>query len=335
MKTGKLRSDQLQRLLNCVKKDPRVPVPPQVGYDAGVHRLGNVYVAVATDPCVGVPEDWFGFLLVNYAASDVALFGAKPEFCTITLLGPPATKPQRFLTAMGQTCKAAEELGIAIVRGHTGTYDGVSELLGVCTAYGTVALERLKTPAYAKPGDLIFCSKPIGLETIVNFILSQKALAKSLFGAKRARELSSQVRLQSCVKEALDLAETEGVHAMHDATEGGFVAALNELAQASGLGFKVDFEKLPVTAEARTLQGAFELSDEQLLATSSTGTILASVDPKSEAAVRGILERNSLEGLVVGEFTNAKTRTLLRDGRETVFPVSAEDPYARILSGKV
>ena len=47
---------------------------------------------------------------------------------------------------------------------------------------------------------------------------------------------AKQVYMQSCVKEALELAEIEGVHAMHDATEGGFVAALNELAQASKLG---------------------------------------------------------------------------------------------------
>ena len=46
-----------------------------IGYDAGVHRLGDKYVVVAADPCTGVPEEWFGWLLINYAASDVALFG--------------------------------------------------------------------------------------------------------------------------------------------------------------------------------------------------------------------------------------------------------------------
>ena len=50
--------------------------------------------------------------------------------------------------------------------------------------------------------------------------------------------------MQSCVKEALHLPKTGCVHAMHDATEGGFVAALNELAEASRVGFKVDWEKI-------------------------------------------------------------------------------------------
>jgi hydrogenase expression/formation protein HypE len=186
---GKLSTEELQKLLSCIKPDNRVVVPPQVGFDAGVHRLGDKYVVVATDPCVGVPEEWFGYLLINYAASDLALFGARPEFCTITLMGPKTTHPQKFQTVMKQVCNAAEELGVAIVRGHTGTYDGISELIGVCTAYGTVTQERLITPANALPGDLILCTKPIGLETAVNFALMHKAQAQKLFGFQRPQNL--------------------------------------------------------------------------------------------------------------------------------------------------
>ena len=70
--------------------------------------------------------------------------------------------------------------------------------------------------------------------------------------------------MQSCVKEAMQLAEISGVHAMHDATEGGFVAALNELAEASKVGFRVDWEKIPVCKEMLVLQDYFKLTDEQV-----------------------------------------------------------------------
>jgi len=83
---GKLPNKELKALLSCIKKDSRVVIPPMVGYDSGVHLLDGKYVVIATDPCTGVPEEWFGWLLINYAASDVALSGAKPEFCTINLL---------------------------------------------------------------------------------------------------------------------------------------------------------------------------------------------------------------------------------------------------------
>lgn len=331
---GKLPTDELTRLLSCIKKDFRVIVPPMIGYDAGVHLLHGKYVVVATDPCTGVPKEWFGWLLINYAASDVALFGAKPEFCTITLLGPKGTKPEVFQKIMNQTCSAADELGIAIVRGHTGMYDSLKDLLGVCTVYGTVEPKKLITPGNAKAGDLILCTNPLGLETVTNFSLTHMEKAQELFGAEKQEKLAKQVCMQSCVKEALQLAAIEGVHAMHDATEGGFVAALNELAQASKVGFRVNWERLPLSKEVLALQSYFKLNDEQVLAMSSTGTILAAVEPTAQEKVKAALTKNGLSACFLGEFTANNERVLIRKGKEVPFPQFADDPYTLILSGK-
>ncbi|MGZ4850067.1 MAG: AIR synthase related protein, partial [Candidatus Bathyarchaeia archaeon] len=203
---GKLASQDLRKLLSCIKKDSRVVIPPIIGFDSGVHHFNGKYLVVATDPCTGVPEEWFGFLLINYAASDVALSGAKPEFCTINLLGPKSTKLETFQKIMKQTCMAADELDIAIVRGHTGMYDSLKDLLGVATVYGSVQLEKLITTANAKPGDVILCTKPLGLEAVINFSLTHQKLAEELFGAERQKTLSRQICMQSCVQEASQLA---------------------------------------------------------------------------------------------------------------------------------
>ena len=322
-------------MLSCVRKNRQVVVPPMSGYDSGVHLLDGKYVVVSTDPCIGVPEDWFGWLLINYAASDVALFGAKPEFCTINLLGPKSTTLKTLQAAMLQTCQAADELDMAVVTGHTGTYGGLSKLVGVCTAYGTVTPEKLITPGDAKPGDAILCTQPIGLETIVNFSIMHKSLAQRLFGAEQTRELATQVNLQSCVREALLLAKVGGVHAMHDATEGGFVSALNELAEASELGFGVDFEEIPIPPEVNKLQEWFRLSDEQVLAMSSTGTIMVAVDAQAREKVVNTLAKKGFSAYFLGEFTKNKNRILLRSNKEMAFPKTAHDPYGMILSGCV
>jgi hydrogenase maturation factor len=335
MKMGKLANKDLKKLLKCIKGDPRVLVPPQVGYDAGVHKIGNKLLAVAVDPCTGVPSEWFGWLLVHYAASDVALFGAKPEFCTVTLMGPLGTEVNTFEKIMKQTCEAAQELGMAIVRGHTGTYASVSELVGVCTAYGIVAPERLKIPKNIQPGDLIVCTKPIGLETVINFSLIKKTAAQKILGAEPAERLAGQVSLQSCVGEAQSLAQESAVHAMHDVTEGGLVAALNELAEAAGMGFKIDYDRIPITPPVQAITQSFELSDEQALAMSSTGTILAAVKADALNRVEEALAKHQLVASVIGEFTKNKTRSLTLQGKLTSFPKAAVDPYAMILSGKV
>ena len=332
---GKLAAEELQKLLRCIKKDPRVIVPPLLGHDSGVHLMGGKYLVVSTDPCVGVPEKWFGWLLIHYAASDVALFGAKPEFCTINLLGPMSTKPQVFQAVMEQACSAADKLDMAIVTGHTGTYEGILRLVGVCTAYGTVAKEKLITPGNAKAGDLILCTKAVGLEILVNLSLTHRALAQKLFGIKQTEKLANLVHMQSCVWEALQLTETGGVHAMHDATEGGLVAALNEVAEASRVGFNVEFEKIPISLEVRKLQKNFKLSDEQVLSMSSTGTIIAAVDAQAKEKVEETLRKNGFSARLLGTFTKSKNRVLVKSDRGMPFPQVADDPYDRILLSKV
>jgi hydrogenase expression/formation protein HypE len=332
---GKPSSEALSRLLKCIGRDPRVIIPPRVGFDSGVHLIDDRYLVVSTDPCINVPREWFGWLLMHYAASDVALFGAKPEFCTVNLLGPPSTKPQTFQKIMQQTCRAANELQMAIVTGHTGTYKGLSSPVGVCTSYGMIGLDKLITPGGAKPGDHIYCMKPIGLEVAVNFALTRKVSARKIFGTQRTQELGELVPMQSCVKEALLLAETGGVHAMHDTTEGGLISALNEMAEASRVGFRIDFDSIPIWKEAKALQKNFHLSDEQLLSMSSTGTILAAVSPEQREKVEAVTRQNNIETNFLGTFSQEGQRILTRNNRGTSFPKIADDPYERILSGKL
>jgi len=332
---GKLSTEDLKKLLSCIKKDSRVVVPPLPGFDSGVHLIDDKCLVVSTDPCIGVPEKWFGWLLIHYASSDVALFGAQPQFCTINLLGPPLTKPEAFYTIMGQACESAGELKMAIVTGHTGTYEGLSTLVGVCTAYGMVDKSKLITPRGAKPEDHILCTKSVGLETVVNFALTHTALAERAFGVARTRELAELVPMQSCVKEALLLAKIGGVNAMHDTTEGGLTAALNEMAEASKAGFRIEQGSIPVKKETQTLREWFKLSDEQALSMSSTGTILAAISPEAKDKVEEELRKNGVDACFLGVFTKNKRRILVKNGKETQFPRKADDPYERILSGKL
>ncbi|MGF3522567.1 MAG: AIR synthase-related protein [Candidatus Bathyarchaeia archaeon] len=331
---GKLAPKELQKLLACIKKAKTVLVPPQSGYDAGVHILDGKYVVVSTDPCTGVPKEWFGWLLINYAASDVALFGAKPAFCTINLLAPLGTTSQVFQKVMKQACQAADELDVAIVTGHTATYPSLADIVGVCTVYGTVKPEKLRTPAKAEVGDLILCTKTLGYETLVNFSLAHKKLAQKLFGKPKTTSITNGVSSQSCVQEALQLAEINGVHAMHDATEGGLVAALNEFAEASNLGFRIEAEKLPVSTEIQKLQRHFGLSDEQVLSMSSTGTLLAAVAPHAKEEVQEALHKLGVNYSFAGVFTKDKNRVLTENLKDKPFPRVAYDPYAKIVTNK-
>ncbi len=332
---GKLSIENLKKLLKYIREDPRVIVPPLPGFDSGVHLMNDKYLVVSTDPCIGVPKEWFGWFLIHYVASDLALFGARTQFCTINLLGPPSTKPQVFFRIMKQVSKVAEELDTLIVTGHTGTYEGLSTLVGICTGYGVVDKDKLITPGNAQPGDYILCTKPIGLEIAINFALTHKALAENLFGPEKSRRLAKLVNMQTCVNEALLLAKTDGVHAMHDATEGGLAAALNEMAEASEVGFILEWDSIQIPEEVQILQDKFQLSDEQVLSMSSTGTIIGAVSPEAKDRIQETLHESNIDSTFVGSFTKDDHRIFVRNEQATSFPRRADDPYERILAGNL
>lgn len=330
---GKLAPEALREVLGCIKKTVEVVVPPKPGFDAGAHEIGdNMCIVIATDPCLGVPKEWFGWFLIHYSASDVAVFGAQPKFCTINLLGAPGTRKGVFKKVMEQACTAADEVGMNIITGHTGTYEGISDLIGTCTAYGFIKKDKIITPSGARPRGYLLCTKPIGLETVVNFALTNKLLAKKLFGPERVHSLAKQIKMQTCVKEALMMAKMGGVSAMHDATEGGLVAALNEIADASQVGFRLEYTKLPVPPELRELAKHFHLSETQILSASSTGTLLATVSQSQKDKILGALSNHGFDAKIIGVFTESKQRLIKYNGKEAEFPRKANDPYAEILA---
>jgi hydrogenase maturation factor len=276
--------------------------------------------------------EWFGWLLIHYAASDVAVFGARPEYAAINLLGPLKTRPSVFRSIMQQACQAADELGTSIITGHTGTYKELSSIVGTCTAYGSIQRSKLITPAGAKPNDRILCIKPLGQETLTNFVLTHKRLAANLFDKETATLFARQVKMQTCVNEALILAQIGGVTAMHDVTEGGFAAALCEVADASKLGFAVDYAKLPITKELEILARHFKLSREQVMSVSSTGTLVAAVSPNAVSEIIQSLVRRGAVAAVVGVFKDSGERTLRYKGKTKKFPLKADDPYSKIMN---
>lgn len=149
------KSFVLQRL---GKKDMSVVVPPLTGVDAAVIEIANNKVLiVAEDPIFSIPKlplEMFGWYAVHIGASDVAVMGVKPRYMTYTLLMPPQTKENDFEAIIDSIHRAAVELDIAIVGGHTGYYPGfAAPTIGGITVFAIADKNAYVTPANAKPGD--------------------------------------------------------------------------------------------------------------------------------------------------------------------------------------
>jgi len=122
------------------------------------------------------------------------------------------------------------------------------------------------------------------------------------------------------------------VHAMHDPTEGGLATACWELAQAAGVGLRVDRERVPVLAEGRRLCEAFGLDP---LGTIASGALLLTVSPGEAETVIAASRAAGIECTAIGRVTRPEDGVVLTaGGHAKPMPSFPQDEITRIFQGE-
>ncbi len=332
-KIGKINFDTFTEFLlkRLGKEDDSVLVPPLTGVDAGVIDIGNDKVLViAEDPIFTIPKlplEMFGWYTVHIGASDVAVMGVKPRYMTYTLLMPPATSDKDFKTIVDSINETAKDLDIAIVGGHTGYYPGfAAPTIGGITVFAVADKDSFVTPAGACPGDDILLTKGPAIETAaILSVLREKELLKDYPPSlvTKAKSLSKQMTV---VKDALTAMDAGGVTAMHDATEGGVIGGLFEMANASRVGMEIEEALFIYPAEVRMVCEAFDIDP---IAAIAEGSLLITVRPGHSPKVIQQLELAQIQSSVVGKvLENPQERTIRRrDGTFNPLSIPQQDPF--------
>ncbi len=317
----------LQRL---GKKDNTVLVPPQTGVDAAVIDIGNGRVLIiAEDPILAIPgQPWemFGWYTVHIGASDVAVMGVKPRYMTYSLLMPPETKDEDFRTIVDSIHRAALELDIAIVGGHTGYYPGfAAPTIGGVTVFAVAGKDEYVTPAGAKPGDDVLLTKGPAIETAgILAVIREKELLETYPAAlvEKAKALCQQMTV---VKDAL-IASEVGVSAMHDATEGGVIGGLFEIASASNVGMEIDESLFVYPSEVKMVCEAFKIDPVAAIA---EGSLLITAPPENSGEILRRLQRAGIAASVIGKVIHDTGKRIMKriDGSIDRLEIPKQDPF--------
>jgi len=338
-KIGKIDLDAFTSFLlpRLGKKDDSVIVPPRTGIDAGVIDIGNDRVLIiAEDPIFAIPNqplEMFGWYTVHIGASDVAVMGVKPRYMTYSLLMPPETNEEDFHTIVDAIHRAAVELGIAIVGGHTGYYPGfVSPTIGGVTVFAIADKHGYVTPAGAKAGDDVILTKGPAIETAgILAVIRETELLENYPPplVEKAKALCMQMTV---VKDALLAMESGGVTAMHDATEGGVIGGLFEIASASGTGMEIHEEAFVYPEEVRMVCEAFDIDP---LAAIAEGSLLITARPDHSKVILHKLSASGIEASVIGKVTDdPRTKTIKRrDGTLVPLAIPIQDPFWPVFFG--
>lgn len=274
-------------------------------------------------PIVDDAATW-GRIAAANALSDLYAMGATPLFA-LSLVGWPREKlPLELLGevqgGMAEICARAR---CPIVGGHS--IDSLEPHVGL-VAFGEAHPEQLLTNRQARAGDVLVLTKPLGTG-----ILST-ALKRGLIGEP---EMAEAIASMTTLNEgAMRAALSQGVRAATDVTGFGLLGHLGNILRESGVGARIQMNRLPILPRARELAnsgvvpggtrrnleaasgvtwGSGVTDTDRLLATdaqTSGGLLLAVRAADADSLVRALERENTPARSVIGLLTADPAGTL-------------------------
>jgi len=223
--------------------DARLLVGNELRDDAAAWLLedGETLLLATTDffmPIVDDPFD-FGRIAAANAISDIYAMGGRPVLALAVLGWPIDRLPPEVAREVIRGARAiCSEAAISLAGGHS--IDSPEPIFGLAVN-GLVRRSQLKANAGARPGDLLYLTKPLGVG-----ILATAEKKGHLRPSDVGKAAASMTRLNSI---GTKLACLEAVHAMTDVTGFGLFGHLLEMCRASGVSAEIDFAAIPQLAD--------------------------------------------------------------------------------------
>jgi phosphoribosylformylglycinamidine synthase len=292
-------------------KGARVALGP--GENAGAVDLGDGLLCAfkveshnhpsAVEPYQGAATGVGGIL------RDVFAMGARPVAVLNALFfGPPsAPRARRLLSGVvGGISYYGNCVGIPDVGGHVSFESCYLEnplVNAMCV--GLVRRDRLSRANTARPGSAVYL---VGSDTGRDGISGASLLASFELGAQDdAKRPSVQVGnpfLEKLVMEAmLELIELDAVEAVQDLGAAGLTCASSELAARSGVGMRINVDRVPRRAK--------QMTPYEVMLSESQERMLVVARPGRESDVERVFRQWELHGVRIGEVTEDKVLTIL------------------------
>ncbi|KAA3655842.1 MAG: hydrogenase expression/formation protein HypE [Calditrichaeota bacterium] len=293
---GKMMNDLISNLFLWAFDNPHLnKLNDQAVLDINGTKLAFSTDSFVVDPLF-FPGGDIGDLAVNGTLNDIAMSGAKPLFLSAGFIleeGFSLNELKRIVESMQQ---AASEAGVAIVTGDTKVVDkGKGDKIFINTAgIGLIEHEYQICTSSIQPGDVVLLSGTLADHGIT--ILSQR---EGL--AFETSVQSDTAALHSLVSKMLD-AGGASVHALRDPTRGGLAATLNEFAQSSGYGIRIDEKRIPIKP---AVAGACEMLGIDPLHVANEGKLVAVVARDKATAVLQAMHNHPFgkDSVMIGDVT--------------------------------
>jgi hydrogenase expression/formation protein HypE len=239
------------------------------------------------------PGGDIGKLAVCGTVNDLSMTGAVPLYLSLSFIIEEGLLLADLTKIVNSINEAAIEAGVKIVTGDTKVVDkGSADRLFINTSgVGIVPPGVDISGANARPGDKVIVSGTLGDHGMA--VLSQRE------GIRFQMPVPSDCApLNKMVAEML--ATGAEIHCLRDPTRGGLATTLNEFAQQSRVGIRIDELSLPVNP---AVLGACELLGFDPLYVANEGKLVAVVAPGDVDRVLATVRKNQYgqKAVIIGE----------------------------------
>jgi selenide,water dikinase len=219
--------------------------------DAGVYRLSEELAIIQTmdffTPMVDDPYI-FGQIAATNAINDIYAMGGEPLLAMNLVCYPQCGDLGMLRQILAGGLSKAKEAGALIVGGHSVDDNEPKYGLSVC---GRVHPARVISNRGARPGDILFLTKPLGTGIIATAIKAEMAESSAVEEAVHWMTMLNRV--------GAEVMQEVGVNAATDVTGFGLVGHLFEMAWASDVEVELNSDRI------RFIQGALEYASRGLI----------------------------------------------------------------------
>ncbi len=291
-------------------------------WDAGAGELVFTTDGFTVQP-LEFPGGNIGSLAVHGTCNDLAVAGAVPKYLSLGVLLEEGLEIAVLERVVAAIAEAARESGVIVAAGDTkvvrrgeggGIYLNTSGI-GVKDPALRLGLGEIRA------GDAVLVSGPVGDHGIAVM------LAREQFGLRG--DLQSDAA--SVLPLTRALAALPGLRFMRDPTRGGLATVAHEIAHGTGLGLRIEEQRIPVRDAVRSVcemlgyDPHFLACEGRVVAVVAAGTAEGAL-----AALRALPSGAGAE--IIGEVVTEPARVVLRTtvGGERVLEELEDDPLPRI-----
>lgn len=330
MEIGKLPNDILEKIVlsNIKTKRKEVLVGAAVGKDSAVIDFDKEVCVLSTDPITGATKG-LGRLAIHISCNDIATNGAEPVGVLMTILVPPSATENDIDTIMKDAEKAALEINVQIIGGHTEITDAVNRIVISTTVIGKQRKDTLPDISKIKTGDKILITKYAAIEgtSIIANELEEELIQK--LGKEKLDIAKSMDSMLSVVKEGIICGEI-GVRYMHDITEGGIYGAVWEASKAINKGVKIYENLIPVKEVTKEIADILDIDLYRLI---SSGSMLIIAENDKTPIIEKELNKHGIKSTIIGEVIE-KDIILEKNGELFNIDPPASDELYKALENK-